>query len=106
MNLIEGLGVGGTDLALQDRRLDATSQRSNNDDMPEMANAPKLAPLRTRLIVFALLALIAVASIWLIDRRAMKRMHEYRQQQQQQQQPTAQRIASLHSVSCLLTSVS
>ncbi|MFW6061008.1 MAG: hypothetical protein ACODAQ_12575 [Phycisphaeraceae bacterium] len=39
-----------------------------------------LAPLRTRLLVFALLALLALASIWLIDRRAMTRMHEYRQQ--------------------------
>ena len=39
-----------------------------------------LAPRRTRLITFGVLVLIAVAAIWLIDRRAIQRMHEYRRQ--------------------------
>ncbi len=44
--------------------------------------SPKLAPLRTRLIVFAVLAILALASIWLIDRRAIIRMEQYQQQRQ------------------------
>jgi hypothetical protein len=35
-----------------------------------------LAPRRVRAAVYVALVLIALASIWLIDRRAMQRMHE------------------------------
>lgn len=38
---------------------------------------PPLSPRRTRLLTFTALALIALGAIWLIDHRAMQRMHEY-----------------------------
>lgn len=44
-------------------------------------SATKLSPLRKRLLVFAVLVVIALGSIWLIDRRAMERMREHEQQQ-------------------------
>lgn len=37
---------------------------------------PGLSPMRVRLVVFLALGLIALAAIWLIDERAMIRMHE------------------------------
>jgi hypothetical protein len=40
----------------------------------------KLDPLPKRLAVFAVLIAIAVASIWLIDKRAIQRQQEMRQQ--------------------------
>ncbi|MFP4145591.1 MAG: hypothetical protein ACLFV3_10650 [Phycisphaeraceae bacterium] len=36
----------------------------------------RLAPLRWRLAIYALLVALAIASIWLIDRRAMTTMNE------------------------------
>lgn len=42
-----------------------------------------LSPLRVRLITFAVLALIALASIWLIDRRAMQRQAQLQQERRQ-----------------------
>jgi len=48
-----------------------------------------LAPLRTRLLVFAVLVVIALGSIWLIDRRAMSRMQQYQQSKQTQTQPAS-----------------
>lgn len=40
----------------------------------------KLSPLRTRLIAFAVLVVIALVSILLIDHRAMQRMDEHEQE--------------------------
>jgi len=42
--------------------------------------ASQLDPLPKRLAIFAVLVMIAVASIWLIDQRAMQRQREMRQQ--------------------------
>jgi len=39
-----------------------------------------LDPLPKRLVAFAVMVVIAVASIWLIDRRAMQHQREMRQQ--------------------------
>jgi len=47
----------------------------------------QLDPLRRRLVVLAALAAIAVAGIWLIDRRAMQRQHELRAQYRLATQP-------------------
>lgn len=44
----------------------------------------QLDPLPKRLIVFGVLVAIAVASIWLLDRRAMKRQQEMRRQYREQ----------------------
>ena len=44
----------------------------------------QLDPLPKRLIVFGVLVAIAVASIWLLDRRAMQRQQEMRRQYRQQ----------------------
>ena len=38
--------------------------------------AKPISPLRPRLIVYFVLAVVAIASIWMIDRRAMERMGE------------------------------
>lgn len=43
----------------------------------EMSTAQtQLAPRRVRLLVFAVLVVIAIGAIWLIDRRAMQRQTE------------------------------
>ena len=47
-----------------------------------------LSPLRTRLIAFAVLAAIALASIALIDHRAMQLMREYERERGQPAPPT------------------
>lgn len=41
---------------------------------PIQADVP-LSPLRVRLLVYVVLVLVALASIWVIDRRAMTMMH-------------------------------
>lgn len=53
---------------------------------PPGRGAP-MAPIRTRLIVFTVMLGVAVASIWLIDRRAMLRMHELEAEHEQVEQP-------------------
>lgn len=44
--------------------------------MSESQQVNKLAPWPVRLIVYGLLVLIGIASVWLIDHRAMQKMHQ------------------------------
>ena len=48
----------------------------------ERPTESNIAALRTRLLIFAIMAVIALGAIWLIDRRAMSRMNTHSQQQQ------------------------
>jgi hypothetical protein len=55
--------------------------------MSQQHSNADLSPRPVRAAVFTVMVLIALASIWLIDRRAIIRMHEFEQQQQQQALP-------------------
>lgn len=50
---------------------------------PEGYQAVELSPLRVRLVAFVVMIAVAIASIWLIDQRAMQRQAEIEASQTQ-----------------------
>ncbi len=52
-----------------------TEQAGQPVTEPLSQRGVELLPRRMRLVVFAVLVLIALGSIWVIDRRAMELMH-------------------------------
>jgi len=53
------------------------------------ADLPRLDPLPKRLAIFAVLAALAVAAIWVIDARAMTHMRQMQQQYEANNKPAA-----------------